>query len=128
MQYEKFKTKIRNGELGKTTQFQLIYLDLMKVQQLTHTAVQENDSNMRVLAWEKMLPFYFYFNKMNYARYSNYYPQHLTHIEKLNPGRKELLMAKGLSVQAQKVHPVRTAIYQRGEQTINKDAKTTGNI
>ena len=47
----------------------------MKVQQLTHTAVQENDSNMRVLAWEKMLPFYFYFNKMNYARYGSYYPQ-----------------------------------------------------
>ena len=41
---------------------------------------------------------------------------------------KELLMAKGMSVQAQTVHPVRTAIDQRGEQTINKDAKTTVNI
>ena len=37
-------------------------------------------------------------------------------------------MAKGMSVQAQTVHPVRTAIDQRGEQTINKDAKTTVNI
>ena len=127
-QYEKFKTKIRNGELGKSAQFWLIYLDLMKVQHLAHSATQENDFNMRVLAWEKMLPFCFYFNKMNYARYGTYYLQHLTHIKTLNPGMKELLMAKGMSVQAQTVHPVRTATDRRGEQTINKDAKTTGNI
>ena len=50
------------------------------------------------------------------------------HIETLNLGMKELLMEKGMSVQAQTVHPARTAIDQRGEQTINKDAKTTGNI
>ena len=93
------KLKFANGELGKTAQFWLIYLDLMKVQHLAHTTVQENDFNMRILAWEKMLPFYFYFNKMNYARYGNYYLQHLTHIETLNPGMKELLMAKGMSVQ-----------------------------
>ena len=71
-QYEKFKTKIRNGELGKTAQFWLIYLDLMQVQHLAHTAVRENDFNMRARAWEKMLLFYFYFNKTNYARIMNY--------------------------------------------------------
>ena len=37
-------------------------------------------------------------------------------------------MAKEMSVQPETIHPVRTAIDQRGEQTINKDAKTTGNI
>ena len=100
----------------------------MKVQHLAHTTVQENDFNMRILAWKKMLPLYFYFNKMNYACYGDYYLQHLRHIETLNPGMKELLMAKGMSVQAQTVHPVRTATDRRGEQTINKDAKTTGNI
>ena len=108
--------------------FWLIYLDLMKVQHLARTPVQENDLNMRVLAWEKMLPFYFYFNKMNYAHYGTYYLQHLTHIETLNPGMKDLLMAKGVNVQAQTVHPVLTAIDQREEQTINKDAKATGNM
>ena len=126
-QYEKFKTKTRNGELGKTAQFWLIYLDLMKVH-LAHTAVQENDFNVRVLAWEKMLPFYFYFNEINYACYGTYYLQHLTHIETLNPETKELLMTKGMSVQARTVNPVRTAIDQRGEQTIYKDANTTGNV
>lgn len=35
-------------------------------------------------------------------------------------------MLKGISVQAQTSHPVRTSVDQRGEQTINKDAKTSG--
>ena len=33
----------------------------------------------------------------------------------------------GLSVQAQSNYPIMTAADQRGEQTINRDAKTTGN-
>ena len=52
-QNEKFQTKIRSGEIW------LIYLDLMKVQHLARTPVQENDLNMRVLAWEKCCRFIF---------------------------------------------------------------------
>ena len=37
---------------------------------------------------------------------------------------KTLLKGKGISVQAQNSHSVQT-IHQRGEQTINRDAKTT---
>ena len=39
---------------------------------------------------------------------------------------KPLLDGKGISVKAQNSHFVRTSIDQRGEQTINRDAKTTG--
>ena len=125
-QYDDFKVKVRNGELGKTAQFWLLYLDLVKIQHLAHTAIQENDFEMMVFTWQSMLPFYFYFNKLNYARYGSYYLQQLTHIESLYPGLKPLLMLKGMSVQAQTNHPVRTSVDQRGEQTINKDAKTSG--
>ena len=87
----------------------------MNKQHLAHTAVQENNFDFKVLSWEFMLLFYFYFNKLNYARYGTYYLQQLTHIETLYPGLRELLMVKGLSVQAQITHPIRTAIDQRGE-------------
>ena len=33
-----------------------------------------------------------------------------------------------MSIQAQDRHPVRTAIDQRGEQTMNQDAKTSGGV
>ena len=63
---------------------------------------------------------------MNYARYGPYYAEVLKQIESKYPGLKELLLPCGLSVQAKETHPVRTTIDQRGEQTINRDAKTLG--
>ena len=70
--YESLKQPGSDGELGKTAKFWIMYLDLMKYQQMAHNAVQENDLEMRILAWESMLPYYFYFNNTNYARYGTY--------------------------------------------------------
>ena len=52
----------------------------------------------------------------------------LESIEFQYPGCKELLLSAGLSVQAQDHYPNRTAIDQRGEESINRDAKTAGRI
>ena len=41
--YESFKQRRRDGELGKTAKFWIMYLDLMKYQQMAHTIVQENE-------------------------------------------------------------------------------------
>ena len=42
------------------------------------------------------------------------------------PGMKDHLKLGGISVQTQTKHAIRTPTDQRGEQIINKDAKTTG--
>ena len=47
----------------------------------------------------------------------------LQNIENIYRGLKTLLETKGLSVQSQNRYPLRTAIDQRGEQILNKDAK-----
>ena len=47
-------------------------------------------------------------------------------IEEKYPGMTEFLRIGGISAQSQTKHAIRTATDQRGEQTINKDAKTTG--
>ena len=98
----------------------------MRLQHQGHAAIQTNDFEMHLNAWQRVLSYYFIFNKMNYARYGPYYVQVLKEIESKYPGLKEFLFPSGLSVQAQETHPVRTAIDQWGEQTINKDAKTLG--
>ena len=49
-------------------------------------------------------------------------------METTRPGCKKLLLNKGLSVKAQYRYPLRTSIDQRGEQTINWDAKSSGEI
>ena len=127
-QFEDFKDKARNGALGKTPQYWIIYMDLMRFQHMAHTAVQTNDYDLRVVSWEKVLPFYFALNMFNYSRYGRYYLEILKHMEKNYPGLRHMLERSGLSVQAQDRYPVRTAVDQRGEQTINRDAKTTGGI
>ena len=52
----------------------------------------------------------------------------LQNIENIYLGLKTLLETKGLSVQAQNRYPLCTAIEQRGEQTVNKDAKSYSGI
>ena len=64
----------------------------------------------------------------NYARYASYYVQVLKCIDKNYPGLKELLASSGLTVQSQDRYPLRTAIDMRGEQTLNRDAKTSGGV
>eukprot|EP00795_Rhopilema_esculentum_P011282 gene11282-21474_t len=66
--------------------------------------------------------------EVNYARYGSFYVEVLFQMEKLYPGLKGLLREKGMSVQAQEYFPLRVTIDQRGEQTLNRDAKTTGRI
>ena len=83
---------------------------------------------MRLDRLEKALPICFALNKQNYARYGTIYVYSLANIETTHPGYKMLLLNKGLSVQAQSRYSLRTSIDQHGEQTINRDVKTSGGI
>ena len=74
------------------------------------------------------MTFYFALNKTNYARYASYYVGVLDNIDLLYPGARQLLSENGLSVQAQDRYLLGTAVAQRVEQTIKRDAKTTGGI
>ena len=50
----------------------------------------------------------------------------MLHLNEQFPGMEELILENRLSIQAQVNHPLKTAADQRGEQTINRDAKTLG--
>ena len=98
----------------------------MEKQHLIHIAVHDNNFDLRTLCLKFFLPLNFSFQKVNYARYGSFYVEVLLKIEKLYLGLKGLLREKGMSVQAQEHFPLRVAIDQSGEQTLNRDAKTTG--
>ena len=110
-----------NGSLGKTAQFWMLYIDTMNMQMIG------NDFDLQRVSWKSFLPYYFAFNLHNYARYASYYVEVLDCIDGRYPGLRQTLSQSGLSVQAQERY-VRTAIDRRGEQTINRDAKTSGGI
>ena len=98
----------------------------MRLQHQAPAAIQTDDFKMRLVAPERVLLYYFIFNKMNYARYGSYYVQVLKQIENKYTGLMELLLPCGLSVPAQETYSVLYVIDQRGEQTINRGAKTSG--
>ena len=64
-------------------------------------------------------------NQLRWIRYGSYYVEVLNNIDQLYPGMRQSMP---ISVQAQDRYPVRTSIDQRGEQSINRDAKTSGGI
>ena len=124
-----FTNCVRNGHHGMTPHFWLVhYLDIMSNQHLLHSAVQSNTFLLRLHGLKAALPFFFALNKQNYARYGSLYVTTLENLKKTHPGCMELLSEKGLSVQGQQRHESRIAIDQRGEKTINKDAKVSGGI
>ena len=83
---------------------------------------------LRLNVWQYFIPFYFALGETNYARYGSFYDHQLQSIEILYPGLKGLLQKNGMSVQAQERYALRTSVNQRGEQTINSEAKTMGGI
>ena len=90
-QYEDFKDQVRRGVYGKTPQYWLQYMDLIKYQYMVHTAVQTNDFDLGVVSWEKFLLFYFAFNMVNYTRNGSYYVHTMKNMETLHPGLKDML-------------------------------------
>ena len=109
-------------------QFWLIYLDLMEHHYQIHIAFQENNYTERIIVWEYFLSFHFAMNDINYPRYGSYYVQSMKYINHLYPGLKQILENNCMSVQVQYRYTICTSIDQRGEQTLNKDAKTAGGV
>ena len=87
-----------------------------------------DDFDYRHAAWKSFLLMYPAINKTWYHRYGTNYAGILDNIDQLYPGLKQLLNKQGVSIQSQDRYPLRTAIDQRGEQTINCDAKTDGGL
>ena len=101
----------------------MIYLDLMEKQHHFHTAVQEGNIDGRMCALEFFLLLYLSTNKHNHARYGNWYVYQMRNRDSLHSGNDIIF-----SVQSQARCNLRTTVYQRGEQSLNKDAKTVGGV
>ena len=81
---------------------------------MIHLAVQENDFDARLHAWQEMLPLCFDTSQVNYARYGSYYAEMLKNLDQSHPGLRTLILKKELTAKAQQKYPCRTAIDQEG--------------
>ena len=121
--YMIYKQRVRDGKMGITPQFWMIWNGLIEKQNYFHTALQEGKSDERMCAWEFFLLFYFSTNKHNHARHGTWYIHQIRNRDSLHSGDEIIF-----SVHSQARHNLQTAADQGGEQSLNKDAKTMGSI
>ena len=87
--YNSFKEKCLDGELGATPQFWMLYQKIMDLIHQLHFSVNVNDYFLRLVTWEELLKLSFAMSKPNYSRYGSYYTMILRSIDTLHPGAWE---------------------------------------
>ena len=125
--YNSFKEKCLDGELGATPQFWMLYQKMLDLIHQLHFSVNVNDYFLRLVTWEELLILSFAMSKPNYSRYGSYYTMILRSIDTLHPGAWEELQNRGLSV-CRNENGIRQSIDGAGEQTFMRSSKTAGGI
>eukprot|EP00745_Piridium_sociabile_P026705 TRINITY_DN42673_c0_g1_i18.p1 TRINITY_DN42673_c0_g1~~TRINITY_DN42673_c0_g1_i18.p1 ORF type:complete len:760 (+),score=189.88 TRINITY_DN42673_c0_g1_i18:236-2515(+) len=123
-----FRERVRMGELGKTPQFWLTYMDRVRNMLELQRATKENDLPLHLASLQNMCKLFFSYDHPNYARYTAVYLQTILNLPTSHPGAENLLREKGFSVNRSAVPGSRTAVDITIEQTINRHAKSQGGI
>ena len=125
--YDVLVKEYEKGTKGKTGQYWIFYLSLVKLLHTFHYSINVNDYELRLNCWKKIVTICFSTNKRNYARFGSYYVMMLENLPKTHPGAKEELSEKGVSVRRNKFG-IGQSIDGAGEQTFMRSAKTIGGI
>ena len=107
-------------------EFCLIYINIISIQHILHTAVEYNEVELRLESIKRSPPLFFYYNMQKYDCSGSYYAE--SSLEVNYPSLKDQLSKTGKSIQAQSRHPHRATIVMREEQAIKRDAKSAGSI
>ncbi|GFR99107.1 hypothetical protein ElyMa_002784700 [Elysia marginata] len=126
--YFMFKEDVRQGKLGKTSQFWIFYMDAVWTVLQCLRATKTNDLQLHILCLEKMCPLFFSMDHPNYARFLTAYILLLLNLDISHPGGNELLRQKGFSVCRSTVPGSRNAVDLTIQQTIKRQAKSKGEI
>ena len=107
-------------------EFCLIYINIISIQHILHTAVEYNEVELRLESIKRSPPLFFYYNMQKHDCSGSYYAE--SSLEVNYPSLKDQLSKTGKSIQAQSRHPHRATIVMREEQAIKRDAKSAGGI
>lgn len=92
--YFQFKQEVRNGKLGKTAQYWMVYMDAVWKALNCLLATKTNDFDLHIICLEQMCPLFFSMDHPNYARYLPAYIILLLNLKDSHPGEEELLESK----------------------------------
>lgn len=106
------------------------YIYLVKLLLTFIRATRESDWNLHLASVRKMMPWYFAYDRQNYARYLPAYWVEMVNLPKSHPLNHQDMTSKGnWTIQRKKINKFSSiACDQAIEQTCNRDSKTKGGI
>lgn len=121
--YNHFNLKL--NELYPTCNFWSSYLEMVQVMLNFIRATREGNWTLHIASVREMIPCFFAFDRLNYARYLTVYHQEMLNLPTTHPYSNDHLQSGEFSVQRQSSYGFsKVACDQAIEQTINKDSKS----
>ncbi|KAK3765688.1 hypothetical protein RRG08_026164 [Elysia crispata] len=124
MRYSHFREGVHHGQLGKTAQFWVKYMDKVWLLLRFPRATKTNNFMAHLQCLQELCPLFFAMDHQNYARYASAYLVSLINLPHSHPGADDLLKNWGFSVSRSQVPASRTAVDLSIEQTVNRQAKS----
>ena len=122
--FERYMSFLR-CENGKLSEFWVSYLDLVDILLAMKRASREGDWDLHLSSIRKLIPWYFAYDNINYARYLSSYLSEMSHLEDEHPHVFTHLMSGGFAVQLGEDNPFgKIPVDQACEETVNRDTQT----
>ena len=124
--YIQFRDLVRKGELGKTAEFWISYMDNVWLVLNLQESIKRNNFVQYAHSMYLMTNLFFSYDAQNYARYMSYFVMFLANIDWSHPGASDLLKLGAFSVARSFVPGSRCAVDKTIEETFMKHAKSKG--
>ena len=126
---ERFNSFVEDSKKNATFAFWYSYLELVHSLLLFIRATREGDWSLHLSSLRNIMPWFFSYDRTNYARYSPAYWLEMKNLEKTHPYVYSHLVQGEFSVQRLTAYGFsKVACDQTIEQTANRDSKTKGGL
>ena len=128
LEYEEWVKKRR--EENPTFEFFSSLIDIISLLLVFNRATRTSDFNLHLAIIEHMMPWYFAYDRTNYARYLPAYWTEMCNLKMTHPlAYEEFLMRGSWTIQRQDKWPFASIACDQGlEETLNRDTKIQGGI
>lgn len=120
--YSKFQEKSMNGDLGKTPQFYIMYINFVNYYSTLSRSICTGDIELFKYILPKITNLFFACNQPNYSRWNVRYHYNLMKVAETHPGLKKDLENGCFAIKRTEKSFAKQPIYLALEQIINSDA------
>ena len=123
--YENYRKDTVNGVHGKTSQYYMIYINLINYYLMLTSSIRTGNFEVFKYVLPRIANLFFTFNQPNYSRWLIKYHANLLKIDETHPGLKQILEKGCFGVKRTNKPFSRQPVDLTLEQTINADAART---